>query len=133
MPHATDLSIYNGAATPVAKTFSLITPAAGDNSSAMWALKEGTISKVFPTIELSTRKNNGNTARKCLITIKVPSSYTETATGLTVVKTAAVLNCTVTMPADFPEVRKDDFVAFATNVLGNALIKACIRDATPAS
>lgn len=133
MPTATDLIIKNGAAMPVDKTFTLLTPAAGDNSSAQWALKEGTISAVFPTLEISTRRNSANSARKCLITLKVPSSYTIAATGLTAVGSAAVFNCTVTIPADYPEARKADFQAFVTNVVNDALVKACIRDAYPAN
>lgn len=58
MPQATDLVINNGAGTPVAKTFTLMAPAAGDNSLASWALKEGTISSVFPKITaLADRKS----------------------------------------------------------------------------
>lgn len=133
MPQATDLIINNGAGTPVAKTFVLLTPAGGDNSSALWALKEGTISKVFPTIEESARKNGNGDARKCNITLKVPSSYTEAATGLTAVGSAAVFNGTVTMPADFPEALKNDFVAFIKNALAHAVLQACMRDALPAT
>jgi len=132
MPQAVDLVINNGAGTPVAKTFTLMTPASGDNSPALWALKEGTISKVFPTIEESARKNASGDARKCNITIKVPSSYTEAATGLTAVGSAAVFNGTVTMPTDFPEALKNDFVAFVKNAMANTLIQACVRDALPA-
>lgn len=133
MPQATDITVHNGAATPVSKTFTLITPAAGDNSSAQWALKEGTISSVFPTIEISTRKNAGKSARKCFMTIRVPSSYTVAATGLTAVGSAAVMNLTVTIPGDFPEALKNDFSAFVTNVIASTLVKACLRDAIPAS
>lgn len=132
MPQAIDLVIKNGAATPADKTFTLMTPAAGDSSPALWALKEGTISKVFPTIEESARKNASGDARKCFITVKVPSSYTEVATGKTAVDSSAVFNGTVTMPADFPEALKNDFVAYVSNALGHALIKACMRDALPA-
>lgn len=47
MPQAINLTIDDETATP--KTFELISPAAGDGSIAEWALKEGTISSVFPT------------------------------------------------------------------------------------
>lgn len=133
MPQAQNLDINNGAATPVAKTFTLLTPAAGDGSSALWALREGTISKVNPTIEVSTRANAQNNARKCMVTLKVPSSYTQAATGLTAVGSSAVFNGSVTIPDDYPEVLKDDFVAFITNALNSALLKSCLRDALPAS
>lgn len=131
MPAATNVTINNGAA--VAKNFVLLTPASGDGSSALWALKEGAISSVFPTIEESARRNAKGDARKCSITLKLPSYYTVAATGLTAVGSAAVFNCTATIPNDFPEVLKDDFAAFAKNVLANTLLNACIRDALPAT
>jgi hypothetical protein len=133
MPQAADIVIDNGAATPVAKTFTLLTPAAGDGSSARWALKEGTISVVFPKIEVSARKNAGANARKALVSITVPSSYTEAATGLTAVGSSAVFNGSATIPDDFPEALKNDFVAFVVNGVANAIVKACLRDGLPAT
>jgi hypothetical protein len=133
MPQATDLVIENGATTPVAKTFTLMTPSAGDSSSAKWALKEGTISKVFPSIEQTARANASNDARKVNGTLKVPSSYTEAATGLTAVGSSAVFNWTATVPNDFPEALKNDFAAFAKNAVADAILNACIRDGLPAT
>lgn len=133
MPQATDLVIDNGAGTPVAKTFVLMTPAAGDGSSAKWALKEGTIASVFPTIEQTARVNATSDARKVAGTLKIPSSYTVAATGLTAVGSAAVFNWTATVPNDFPEALKNDFAAFAKNAIANAILNACIRDGLPAT
>lgn len=39
MPSAVDIIIDNGAETPVAKTFKLVAPAAGEGSYANWRLK----------------------------------------------------------------------------------------------
>lgn len=133
MPQAIDLVIKNGAASPADKVFTLLTPSAGDGASALWALKEGPISKVFPTLEVSTRRNASGNARKCLITLKLPSSYTEAATGLTAVSSSAVFNGSTTIPADFPEALKNDFIAFVANAVAHSLIKACLRDAIPAA
>jgi len=130
MPQATDITINNGAATPVAKTFTLISPAAGDGSYANWRLKEGTISTVFPRIAIAARAN-GNNARKANIKIQVPSSYTDTVTGLTKVGSAFDFNADVTVPDDFPESLKNDAAAFVVNAVAHALVKAVIRDAVP--
>lgn len=129
MPQAIDLVLNN--ATAVAKTFTLLSPAAGDGFSAKWALKEGTIMKVFPKWEVSSR--SGNQARKTKITFSLPSSFTEAATGLTAVSSQAQVNIDVTMPDSFPESLKNDFVAYVANGVNNALIKACIRDALGAN
>jgi len=132
MPSAADITINNGAATPVAKTFTLISPAAGDGSFANWRLKEGNISSVFPRIAIAARAN-GNKARKANIKIQVPSSYTDSVTGLTKVGSAFDFNADVTVPDDFPESLKNDAVAFVANAMAHALVKAIVRDAVPAT
>lgn len=132
MPQAIDLVINNGAGTPVAKTFSLMTPAAGDNSLAAWALKEGTISSVFPKITALARVTN-NQSRIVQVKFRLPSSYTDTVTGLTKVSSAFEMNVQVSVPNDFPEALKADAVAFSANLMNNTLIKAMLRDAVPAT
>jgi hypothetical protein len=131
MPAAADIVINNGAGTPVAKTFTLVAPAAGDNSFANWRLKEGTISSVFPAIAVLARANGS--ARKANIKLRIPSSYTDAVSGLTKVGSAFDMNVDVTVPDDFPEALKADAAAFATNLMANAIIKAVIRDAVPAT
>lgn len=132
MPQATDLVIKNGAVTPVDKTFALITPAAGDGGIAEWALKEGTISSVFPRLTASAAKT-GRGSRNLKIKFRLPSSYTDSVTGLTNVGSAAEHNSTTTIPDNFPETLKNDFVAFATNAYKTALIQAMFKDASPAT
>jgi len=132
MPQAADIVINNGAGTPVPKTFTLIAPAAGDGSYANWRLKEGTISTVFPRIAMSARAN-GNSARKANIKLQIPSSFMDSVTGLTKVGSAFDVNIDVTVPDDFPEALKNDAVAFTSNLLANAIVKAVIRDAFSAT
>lgn len=132
MPQAQDLVVKNGASTPVDKTFTLISPAAGDNSLAQWALKEGSISAVFPTFTAMARKT-GNQSRQLRIKLRLPSSYTDSVTGLTQVGTGAEMNVTYAIPDTFPEALKGDFVAFSANLLNHAMVKAMIRDAYSAT
>lgn len=132
MPQAIDITINNGASTPVAKTFSLQQPSAGDNSVGEWALKEGTIRSVFPKITALARKTT-NGSRVLQVKVRLPSSYTDTVTGLTKVASAFEMNATFSVPDDFPEALKNDAVAFSTNALSHALMKSMIRDAVPAT
>lgn len=132
MPQATDIIIKNGEATPVDKTFTLLAPAAGYNAVAEWALKGGSISSVFPRITVSARKT-GNGSGKTVVKLRIPSSYTDTVTGLTKVGSSFEANIDVSVPDTFPENLKNDAVAFTANLIQHALIKACIRDAVPAS
>lgn len=130
MPQATDLVIKNAAAAD--KTFALIAPAAGDASIAKWALKEGTISTVFPTITAEARAT-GNQGRKVRVRLRIPSSYVETTTGLTHVGPAFEANVEVSVPDAFYETLKNDAVAYTANLVNTTLVKAMIRDALPAT
>lgn len=132
MPQATDITINNGAATPVAKTFTLLAPAAGYGAVAEWALKEGSISSVFPRVSVSARKTANNSS-KALIKLRIPSSYTDSVTGLTKVQSSFECNIEVSIPDSYPENLKNDAVAFTANLLNHTLIKACVRDALPAT
>lgn len=129
MPQATDLVISNGAGTPVAKTFTLYHPAAGDNSIALWKLKEGSISTVFPSVTILARAT-GNKSRKLQIKMRIPSSYTDAVTGLTAVGSAFEFSGDVSFPDDYPESLKNDAVAFTANLMNHPLVKAAFRDAT---
>lgn len=137
MPQAANLVLKNGAQTPVDKTFILLAPAAGYGSTAEWALKEGPISSVFPRLTALVRPGNGPATRAgskvTQLRLKVPSSYTDTVTGLTNVLSAFEANITVTVPSDYPESLKDDAIAFLANSLASALVKSMIKDGAPAS
>jgi hypothetical protein len=133
MPQAVNITVNNGAGTPVAKTFELLEPAASGGSSAKWALKEGENWNTFNKIEASSRKNAQRDAQKLSMTYTYPSTYVDSASTLTVVKDNAVVNITVTIPDDFPEAKKDDLVAFTANITNHALVKAMIRDARAAT
>lgn len=129
MPQATNITVQNGAT--VNKTFTLISPAAGDGGVARWALKEGTISSVFPVLTASATSRP--TSRNLKLKVQVPSSYTDTVTGLTMVNNRAEANLSITIPNDYPEALKDDFAAFVANIVKDALIKSLIRDAISAT
>ncbi len=132
MPQAIDLVINNGAGTPVAKTFVLYAPSAGDNAVATWKLKEGTIGSVFPMITTLAR-STGNASRKMQGKLRIPSSYTDTVTGLTKVGSAYEFDFSASVPDDYPEALKADAVAFAKNLVAHALIQSMMRDGQPAT
>lgn len=130
MPQATDLILKNNAA--VDKTFTLYNPAAGDDSWANWRLKEGAIATVFPRIAIMAR-TTPNKARKAVVKLQIPSSYTDTVTGLTNVGSQFDAEVRVTVPDDFPEANKGDAVAFLTNLLAHAMVKSVVRDGVAAT
>lgn len=141
--NATDLSLKDAAGT--ARTFTLLTPASGYGQIAEWAYKVGPIATVFPRLTAMARNVvNSQRARasggrqvahekNVSIKLVVPSSYMDTVTGLTNVGSAMEFTSTVRIPADFPEDRKPDAVAFYKEAVGHALIQAMFKDGTPAS
>lgn len=133
MPQATDLTIANGQATPVNKTFSLIAPASGNGGIAEWALKEGANAAVFPIITYSADRQNSQKTRKGRMKVRVPSSYTDANTGLTLAGDAFEFNGTWTVPDAFPELLKADAAAYVYNGIATALFKSLLKDGTSAT
>lgn len=127
---ATDIVVENGSA--VSKTFKLINPAAGLGGIATWNLKEGSISAVFPALTYAATKNS-NGVRTGQLKFSFPSSFADPVTGLTNVGTRAEAHVTVKMPDTFPEALKDDFIAYVVNIVSDALMRGCLRDAVPAT
>lgn len=124
MPQATNLVVKNNAGTD--KTFTLMTPAAGDGGLALWYLKDGPVTAAFPVITMSANKT-GDQRRRVTVKTKIPSVYTN-ASGQPVIGRPFDANLSVTVPDDFPEADKDDAVAYVTNLLNTTLIKSCLRD-----
>lgn len=130
MPQAIDLSIANAA--NVAKTFSLLAPAAGHGGMAEWALKEGLNSTVFPRLTAVANATT-NRSRNLKLKFRLPSSYTDPASGLVKTGSAFEFNGTASVPDDFPESLKADAVAYTKNIVAHALIQSMMRDGLPAT
>lgn len=134
MPQASNIVVNNGAATPVAKTFSLLAPAAGYDSVAEWALKEGTTSAMFPRLTASQSKSKGSVkANVTRIKLAFPYGYTDSTTGQQVVLGSAFGETKLWFPSDFPENLKADVIAFHANALDNAILRAMALDGAPAT
>lgn len=125
MPQANNLVIMNGAA--VNKTFTLFAPAPGDTGNATWKLKEGADSRYFPTLTVGTKVSP--TARKLTLRLRVPRDPLTGDNGGPAASCFAALD--VTVPDQFPESMKNDWVAYVSNVLNHSDIKAALRDAVP--
>lgn len=115
------------------KTFTLITPAAGDGGVAKWVLKEGAISGAFPVITAQAAESVTGKQRTLKVRFKLPSSFVDPATGRTIVTRGGQMNAVFDIPDEMPESSKSHFVAYSTNVLKTALMQAMIRDAYPAT
>lgn len=128
MPQASTFTMKNGAATPVEKTFELVSPAAGDGGIATFVLKEGNVSGAFVTVTASAAKT-GVRSRKQITKLHMPSSFVDAASGRTSIGSAALVTITVSIPDDFPESMKADLAAYAKNLPAVAQINAAMKDA----
>ena len=129
MPQAIDLVVKNAAG--VNKTFTLVSPAAGDGSIAQWALKEGPVSSVFPMYTASSAASPKG--RNAKMKFAMPSVYIDNNTGLSMVRNRAESNWSFSIPADFPESLKADWVAYNVGLFSADLTKALMKDAVSAT
>ena len=129
MPQAADIIVKNAAGTD--KTFTLVAPAAGDGSIAQWALKEGAISSVFPQYTASS--TSSSRGRNAKMKFALPSVYTDNQTGLSMVRNRAESNWSFSIPHDFPEDMKADWVAYNVGLFSAGLTKALMKDAVSAT
>lgn len=134
MPQAITFTIKNGAATPVDKTFTLISPAAGYGGIADWALKEGASEVAFPRVTYSARDVAQSQRRKASLKIRVPATYLDQQTQQPALLAVAEANVDITMPHGFPESLKADFIAYVKNTVSAALFSGtdgALKDAVP--
>jgi hypothetical protein len=136
MPQATNLTLANGAATPVNKTFTLLAPAAGFGGLTEWAVKEGDFSGSYTRLTAMVRKtgtdggSNGSN-RVCQIKLKVP--YTVVVDGVPNIIDIGEFNGSFTTRGNLPDTVKADLVAFVGNFLKTTLARDLVVDGAPAS
>lgn len=131
MPSAVNITLKDAAGTDC--LFTLLSPSAGDNAWANWRYKTGDFMSMFPAIASRTYVNAARTARKVQIKLQVP--YTVVLPAQTLPEKVATwdFDLTVTVPNSFSETLKPDCVAYAKNLLANALIQSMLLDAAPAT
>lgn len=115
MPQATNLTINDGQTTPVARTFTLITPGA-DGEFARWRAKLTGFAYSDPTMRFRARVSEGpKPARKADVQWKIPYSTLNATTGIRDVHSTVEFNGSLTMPDNFPENMRPDAIAYIRN------------------
>lgn len=122
MPQAQNIVLKNAAG--VAKTFTLATPAAGQNP-AVWFLQEGANRTVWPKLECSSSGSGSTGARKVKWTLTVPAAVVD-ATGTTRASAKQFSALDHTTPALVSDGVTSDAIAFQESLAADALYKETI-------
>lgn len=119
----TSITVPNGAASPVSKTFAVSRSAAGDESAVLH-VREGASPAAYPKLEFSTKSAQAGNARgrQGVITLVIPYGYND-ANGNFVKINHASLTVRELIPDDCPDAIRKDLAAYGTGVLANAQIK----------
>lgn len=128
MPQAQNITVKN--ATNVDKLFTLVTPAAGDASAAVWQHKDGNFPAVYPTLTMITRRAKNGT-RTATMRYQMPSSVLDPVNGLPVVTGSPLVKVEVVIPKNYNESLRDDNITLALNIAASSLMKSALRDAFP--
>lgn len=104
-----------------------VAAAAGDKSPATWrSLTVGTAVAFQPSMQMISRSNGPNTARRVDVTIVYP--YTTTGTdGKTYLAEKAIFTGSMLVPTGMPSASTDEACAQAVNLLASTLVKQCLQ------
>lgn len=128
MPQGADITILDGQATPVSRTFALLSAAAGYGGVAEFVYKKGNFASGWPALTISAVKSK--LKRKSTGKLVYPVVITD-ANGQAVVQAVAIGHFDLQFDANFPEDQKADALAFFVNAQSNSIIKSAMRDGTP--
>lgn len=130
------LTINDGAATPVAHTFS---PNPDINSSLpVWVDRSGGIAMGYPKISLSVR-NPTKASRTYKVTLKIATPIMETVSASTasgippapVVSYTPLCNVEFVLPERSTLQQRKDLLAYVKNTLANAVMTSAVQDFEP--
>lgn len=123
MASAADIFVKKSDGTTDIK-WSLVAASGGDNAPATWRCNGaiGTLGQ-RPTYTIAARWNGQKTARRIDMQVAFPSVYTDSASGLTQVRSKGILSLTAVLPMDMADSDRAEYAAQAANLIASALSK----------
>lgn len=133
MSAISSITLADGQATPVSHTFA---PLAITGTLAEWVDRASGIAIGYPTLSVNLRRPLKNEARVYKATVKIVAPVLEvtspsTATGIQPAPTKAfdlVFNGEFLLPERATKLQKADIIAYAKNLMANAVMKSLIED-----
>nr|URG16537.1 MAG: coat protein [Leviviridae sp.] len=119
----TNITVPNGAVTPVNKTFTVSRPASGDDSAVLH-LREGANEQAYVKLEFSTKSTQvGNMrGRQAVVTSVTPFGYTD-VNGVFVQQGMISTSVKTTIPVNAPDAVRKDHAAYVAGILGNQQVR----------
>lgn len=124
MPAIGTVTINDGASTPVAHNFEVVTTTGSEQS---WADRSGGIPSGYPTLK-TRQKDPSNTARnyRMQLEIALPTVATDPITGKPYVARTNRFNCEFVLSESSVLQERKDILAFAKNALATAMMTAVV-------
>jgi len=129
MPALADITINDGAATPVAKTFSPVM--IDGNGVAEYADVSSGVAIGFPTIKISSRRTTENVRVKANISVPVLEALGTADSGLTPPPTVAYVargHMEFILPLRSDLATREHVLAFVQNLSADAVVSALVED-----
>lgn len=125
MPIASNVTVDDGTATPVATLFTMIQPSGGNLPATYIAKTKGPNMSSQPKVQVSA--SGTAKTRECKLTIKTPYWVTGTD-GVTKVVDSAFTEVRFVLPDSVPDAVRKDHRAFVANFLDQPQIVEALTD-----
>ncbi len=122
MTAATDITVKKADGT-TSILWSLLTGSGGDKSPAVW--RSGTATGTLgqkPMITVQSRWNAAGTVRRVDVEASFPSTYTDTSTSLTSVRSKATMKLSFAFPQDMLAADMSEAAAQIANLVASPLL-----------
>lgn len=123
MTQLADITVKNGAATPVDCLFSAVAPQSGSDA-ALWYFKAGTQRTSYVRLNTTVRRSGSNAATKAVATLNYP--IVDPITGIVRYNLLAKVEMTVPDVASQSDV--NDVYALLKNLLAHAQLQGNFKD-----
>lgn len=102
--------------------WNLVAASGGDTSPAVWRSNSapGTLGQ-RPSISIKSRNNGDNTARRIEFNAVFPSTYTDSSSGLTQIRSKCVWSGSVVVPLDMADTDRNEQAAQIANVIASSM------------
>lgn len=122
MTQLADITVKNGAATPIDVVFTAVTPQSGSDA-ALWYYKAGTSRTSYVRLNTNVRRSGSNAAMKSVATLNYPVVDVDG-----IVKYNLLAKIELTVPDQASQQDVDHVYALMKNLLAHAQLQGNFKD-----